>query len=151
MDANIVEKPSRLERIEQWCWHGGTKTLDAIAMGLFNLIGVPFLAGLGILGYQGLFWLKHGTWKPITTFDILSNFLPLNFMKWVIVPTDWVGLSEVAYFILFSSAGLVLIALGVLVAYPLMYLAVAISHASDMLFLRIITKQEAAGKLDRQT
>jgi hypothetical protein len=133
MDSKPVEKPSIIDKINERGWRVVAKTLDTLAKGLIYTILVIWAAGFGLLAYQGVFWLKHGTWKTITVLDAFKEFLPGNFLLWIDQPTDWLGLSQVTKFILSSSAWCVLILLGMFLAYPLLYLSIVISNASDEL------------------
>ena len=107
------------------------KALDSLAKGLIYAIPVIWAAGLSLLVYQGVSWLKHGTWKSITILDAFKEFLPGNLR--IDQPTNWLGLWQVTMFILSSSAWWVLMLLSMLLAYPLLYLSIVISNASDKL------------------
>jgi hypothetical protein len=112
-------------------WRVVAKALDSLAKGLIYAIPVIWAAGLSLLAYQGVAWLKHGTWKSITILDAVKEFLPGNLR--IDQPTDWLGLWQVTTFILSSSAWWVLMLLGMLLAYPLLYLSIVISNVSDKL------------------
>jgi hypothetical protein len=109
-------------------WRVVAKALDSLAKGLIFTIPVIWAAGLGLLAYQGVSWLKHGTWKSITILDAVKEFLPGNLR--IDQPTDWLGVTT---FILSLSAWWVLMLLGMLLAYPLLYVSIVISNASDKL------------------
>lgn len=65
--------------VEEWYWLGVVKALDTLGKGLIFSTPVIMVVGFGMLAYQGLFWLTHGIWKPITVFQVLQDVLPLNF------------------------------------------------------------------------
>ena len=125
------------------------KALDSLAKGLIYTLPVIWAAGLGLLAYQGVSWLTHGTWKSITILDVFKDFLPANLR--IDQPTEWLGLWQVTKFILSLSAWWVLMLLGMLLAYPLLYLSVVISNASDKLLsppsVKPSSLEEASGAL----
>jgi len=112
------------DRMQDWLRDVPTKLRDFLAMGLFYAAGGSFLGGLGLLVYQALFWLKHGTWEPITVFVAIKEFLPARFMFWLVEPSDWIGMSKLVTYALFCSLWWVLI----LFAVPLIYCAVAVAR-----------------------
>ena len=131
MDSKPIEKPSFINKINERGWRVVAKALDSLAKGLIYAIPVIWAAGLGLLAYQGVSWLKHGTWKSITILDAFNEFLPGNLR--IDQPTDSLGLWQVTKFILSSSAWWVLMLLGMLLAYPLLHLSLVISNALDKL------------------
>ena len=94
---------SFVKKLGGWFWSSVSKFLDAVATGMFYAAIGSFLSGIGVLCYQGLFWLKYGTWESITIFDVLKEILPLPFLRWFVHPDDWVGFHTVMVFVLSSS------------------------------------------------
>lgn len=129
MESKGIQKTSLGSKIAEWHWFFLVKTLDALGMGLFYAAGGSLLGGLVILGYQVMFWLRHGTWEPITVFAAVHEFLPATFLLWIIEPSDWVGLSEVVRYALFCSLWWAVM----LLAVPLFYCAIAVSEEASSL------------------
>ena len=53
------------------------------------------LSGLIVLIYQDMFWLKMGTWKPLTSQLVLDQVMPANFLHWLHNPRSWLGLNKI--------------------------------------------------------
>jgi hypothetical protein len=92
MDSKPITKPSLVNKLEDGFWYVGVKTLDALARGVFYVVPGLIMAGCLVLLYQVVFWLKHGTWEPITVFDAVFEVLPAPFKSWLLHPTNWLGL-----------------------------------------------------------
>lgn len=52
------------------------------------------LSGLAVLIYQSWFWLKLGSWKPLTSKLVLNKVLPTDFLHWLHNPHSWLGLRK---------------------------------------------------------
>jgi hypothetical protein len=131
MDSKDLGKCFRLEKLAEWYWFFLVKTLDAFGRGLFYAAGGSILGGLCILGYQVMFWLRHGTWEPITILATLHEFefLSDTLLLWIARPTDWVGLSEVVGYALSCSLWWVVM----LLAVPLFCCAITVSAEASTL------------------
>lgn len=130
---SLKQLPLLVAKLDDWFWRVIEKTLDALAMGLFCVVPGIFMAGGGLLIYQGVFWLKHGTWEPITVYDAVYELLPAPFIAWLLHPTAWFGLYKIVGYTLFCSLWWILIVLGALLAVPLFYFALVISDAASRL------------------
>lgn len=118
--------------VEEWYWLGVVKALDTLGKGLIFSTPVIMVVGFGMLAYQGLFWLTHGIWKPITVFQVLQDVLPLNFLYWFVVqPTDWLGVWKLTGFIMSCSAWWVLIALSALLVVPFLMIGLFLCDTAE--------------------
>jgi hypothetical protein len=79
-----------------------------------RLIGI---CGIGVLGYQGYLWFRHGYWKPVKAKWLLDNMLPAGLGRWLHSGDSWSGINNIVSFLLDSSLGLSLILAGVVLSF----------------------------------
>jgi hypothetical protein len=51
-------------------------------------------AGLGLLGFHVLDWLKHGVWASYSTLH-LAAWSGGNFTSWAADPSSWIGVHKI--------------------------------------------------------
>jgi hypothetical protein len=56
------------------------------------LAGVPFLAGLILIGLQIYGWLRNGDWQSVSAIDGLRFF---SSNPWLLAPQDWIGVHSI--------------------------------------------------------
>ncbi|MDE3041138.1 MAG: hypothetical protein KGJ82_11275 [Nitrospirota bacterium] len=125
-------KTSFLDKLNAMFWYCWSLILEAVANVLIFAAPGAILVGGVLFLYQGMLWLKHGTWKSITVLDALGDLLTAEFLYWIVAPTDWQGLSKLAAFVLSCSMWWVLMALGAILAVPLIALGLKINDAATI-------------------
>ncbi len=55
---------------------------------------VGIVAGLGVLTFQALGFLRHGEWTSIS-FRTLYQYGPESFVRWIEWPESWIGLHTI--------------------------------------------------------
>ncbi len=55
---------------------------------------VGIVAGLGVLAFQAVGWLRHGEWTSIS-FRTLYQYGPESFVRWIEWPESWFGLHTI--------------------------------------------------------
>ena len=66
--------------------------LVLLAGGATIVVGI--VAGLGVLAFQAVGWLRHGEWTSIA-FRTLYQYGPESFMRWIESPESWLGLHTI--------------------------------------------------------
>jgi len=67
-------------------------SLDLLA-GMATMV-VGIVAGLGVLTFQAVGWLRHGEWTSIS-FRTLYQYGPESFVRWIEWPESWIGLHTI--------------------------------------------------------
>src|SRR5215510_5171308 len=49
-------------------------------------------AAVVVLGYQIIFYLQNGVWRPLSAIDGLVHLSGENSSDWLLHPQDWIGL-----------------------------------------------------------
>ena len=75
---------------------------------LLSMLG--FVVGLVWLGYDIIMWLKHGAWDATSFGDLLIEIGANDFVQWIYVPSEWIGLRKICRLILDASAFSIIIA-----------------------------------------
>ncbi len=57
-------------------------------------IVVGLVAGLGVLAFQAVGWLRHGEWTSIA-FQTLYQYGPESFVRWIEWPKSWHGIHTI--------------------------------------------------------
>lgn len=61
------------------------------------------LAGLGVLLYQCLLWLRWGDWSEFFLFEFTESYLSSDFIAWLVIPETWIGLSRISSFVFYEA------------------------------------------------
>lgn len=73
---------------------------ERVQQSLVRAVGaLVALAGLGIVGFQILFFLRNGTWIPASMLELIP-VLPDKLAAWIRFPNSWLGAHKIIYSLL---------------------------------------------------